>query len=185
VTARTRIGDQATVKLIDASENVPVLFYLPHDVPVLPGKYQWTNFSVGVRSFQGRMLTLQGEVICCSFYDGSALRTQTTLIFRPSLYFEISATHEANLIDLPSGKVDIHLGSADAVINFTPDMQLAVQVQYDNISENFGLSARYRWEYRPGNELFIGVGQSAMISNQGFVAQATQATVRIGQTFRF
>ncbi len=185
VTARTRIGDQATVKLIDASENVPVLFYLPHDVPVLPGKYQWTNFSVGVRSFQGRMLTLQGEVICCSFYDGSALRTQTTLIFRPSLYFEISATHEANLIDLPTGKVDIHLGSADAVINFTPDMQLAVQVQYDNISENFGLSARYRWEYRPGNELFIGVGQSAMISNQGFVAQATQATVRIGQTFRF
>ena len=71
------------------------------------------------------------------------------------------------------------------MVNFTPDMQLAVQVQYDNISENFGLSARFRWEYRPGDELFIGVGQSAMISNQGFVAQATQATIRVEQTFRF
>jgi len=185
VTARSRVGDQATVKLIDAFEYVPVLFYLPHDVPVLPGKYQWTNVNVGVRTFQGRTLTLQADVTCCSFYDGSSVRTVTTLIFRPSIYFEISATHEANLIDLPTGKVDIHLGSADAVVNFTPDMQLALQAQYDNISENFGFSARYRWEYRPGNELFIGVGQSAMISNRGFVAQTTQATIRVGQTFRF
>ena len=108
-----------------------------------------------------------------------------TLIFRPSTYFEITATHEANLIDLPTGTVDIHLATADAAINFTPDMQLALQAQYDNISENFGFSARYRWEYRPGNEIFVGLGQSAQLSNQGFVAQTTQATIRVGQTFRF
>ena len=47
------------------------------------------------------------------------------------------------------------------MINFTPDMQLALQAQYDNISENFGFSARYRWEYRPGDEIFVGIGQSA------------------------
>ena len=65
------------------------------------------------------------------------------------------------------------------------DMQLALQAQYDNISENFGFSARYRWEYAPGDELFIAIGQSAFIGNQGFIAQTTQATVRLGQTFRF
>ena len=71
------------------------------------------------------------------------------------------------------------------MVNFTPDMQIALQAQYDNISENFGLSTRYRWEYRPGNELFVGLGQSALISNGGFIAQVTQATVRLGHTFRF
>ena len=81
---------------------------------------------------------------------------KATLIVRPSIYFEITATYEVNLIDLPTGKVDIHLATADAAINFTPDMQLALQAQYDNISENFGFSARYRWEYRPGNEIFVG-----------------------------
>jgi hypothetical protein len=64
-------------------------------------------------------------------------------------------------------------------------MQLALQAQYDNISENFGFSARYRWEYAPGDELFIAIGQSAIFGNQGFIAQTTQATVRLGQTFRF
>ena len=185
VRARSRIGDQVTFRLIDSFENVPALFFLPRSVPVLPVKYEWTTFNVGVRTFNGRLLTLQADVTCCSFYDGSALHTRSSLIFRPSTYFEITATHEANLIDLPTGNVDIHLATADAAINFTPDMQLALQVQYDNISENFGFSARYRWEYRPGNEIFVGLGQSAQISNQGFVAQTTQATIRVGQTFRF
>jgi hypothetical protein len=36
-------------------------------------------------------------------------------------------------------------------------MQLALQAQYDNISKNFGLSARYRWEYQPGNEIFVAL----------------------------
>lgn len=185
VRARSRIGDQATFRLINSFENVPVLFFLPRSVPVLPGKYEWTNVNVGVRTFNGRLLTLQADLTCCSFYDGSAVLTKAALIFRPSTYFEITATHEANSIDRPTGNVDIHLATADAAINVTPDMQLALQAQYDNISENFGFSARYRWEYRPGNEIFVGLGQSAQISNQRFVAQTTQATIRVGQTLRF
>jgi len=185
VRARSRIGDQVTLSVINSYENVPVPFSLPRDVPVLPGTYEWSNVSVAVRSFSGRLFTLNGDVTCCSFYDGSAVRTRAELIFRPSVYFEITVGHEANLIDLPTGNVDIHLGTMDAVVNFTPDMQLALQAQYDNISENFGFSARYRWEYRPGQELFVGVGQSALISNRGFVAQTTQGTIRLGHTFRF
>jgi hypothetical protein len=92
--------------------------------------------------------------------------------------FEITASYEGNYIELPTGKVDIHLGTADAVINFSPDMQVALQAQYDNISDNFGFSARYRWEYCPGNEIFVGIGQSALIDNRGFVARTTQATIR-------
>jgi hypothetical protein len=185
VSARSRIGDQVTVRLINSFENVPMVFFLPNTVPVLAGKYEWTNVNVGVRTFNGRLLTLQADVTCCRFYDGSAVLTRVTLIFRPSLYFEITAGHEMNPIDLPTGSVDIHLATSDAVVNFTADMQIAVQGQYDNISDNFGLSARYRWEYRPGNELFVGLGQSSLVSDGGLIGQVTQATIRLGHTFRF
>jgi hypothetical protein len=93
--------------------------------------------------------------------------------------------HEANAIDLPTGSVDIHLATADAVVNFTPVMQVALQAQYDNITENLAFSARYRWEYRPGNELFVGAEQSALISNRGVIGQVSQATIRFAHTFRF
>jgi cellulose/xylan binding protein with CBM9 domain len=185
VRARSRTGDQITLRFINSFENVPMLFFLPRNVPVPAGEYDWTNVSVGVRTFNGRLLTVQADLTCCSFYDGSALVTRETLIFRPSVHFEINTGHEANLIDLPTGRVDIHLATTDAVVNFTPVMQIALQAQYDNISENLGFSGRYRWEYRPGNELFVGVGQTALISTRGFSAQMTQATVRFGHTFRF
>ena len=183
--ARSRGGDQITLRLVNSFENVPALFLLPRDVPVLMGKYNWTNFNVGLRSFNGRVLSVQADVTCCHFYDGDAVVTSVQLIFRPSTHFEINVGHEANAIDLPTGGVDIHLATADGVVNFTPVMQIALQAQYDNISENLAFSGRYRWEYHPGNELFVGVGQSALVSNRGFIGQMTQATVRLGHTFRF
>jgi len=185
VRARSRAGEQITVRLVNSFESVPAPFFLPRSVPVHVGTYNWTNVNVGVRTFNGRLLTLQADVTCCRFYDGDALVTQVNLIYRPSTHFEINVGHQANAIDLPTGVVDIHLATADAVVNFTPVMQTALQAQYDNISENFAFSARYRWEYRPGNELFVGVGQSALVSSRGFIGQTTQATIRLGHTFRF
>jgi hypothetical protein len=88
-------------------------------------------------------------------------------------------------IDLPGGDVDIHVLSANGIVNFTPDMQLAIQAQYDNISENFGFLGRFRWEFRPGSEIFIALGQSALIPGQAFRAQATQFSFRIGHTLQF
>jgi cellulose/xylan binding protein with CBM9 domain/uncharacterized protein DUF5916 len=185
VRARSRAGDQITLRLLNSFENVPVPFALPRDVPVLMGKYDWTSVNVGVRTFNGRLLTLQADLTCCRFYDGDAVVTRVNLIFRPSTHFEINIGHEANAIDLPTGAVDIHLATADGVVNFTPVMQFALQGQYDNISENLAFSGRYRWEYHPGNELFVGLGQSALVSNRGFIGQVTQATIRLGHTFRF
>jgi hypothetical protein len=185
VRARSRAGDQITLLLVNAFENVPVRFLLPRDVPVRAGKYDWTNVNVGVRSFNGRVLSVQADLTCCRFYDGDAVVTRLNVIFRPSTHFEINVGHEANAIDLPTGAVDIHLATADGVVNFTPVMQIALQAQYDNISENLAFSGRYRWEYHPGNELFVGLGQSALVSNRGIIGQMTQATIRLGHTFRF
>ena len=79
----------------------------------------------------------------------------------------------------------IFVGILLSVVNFLPDMQLALQAQYDNISQNFALSLRYRWEYEPGQELFVSVGQGAVIPGQTFVPHATQAAIRLGHTFRY
>jgi len=183
--ARSRAGDQLALRLFNSFESVPAPFSLPRDVLVPARQYDWTNVTVGLRTFNGRLLTLQADVTCCHFYDGDAVASRVNVIVRPSTHFEINVGHEANAIDLPTGSVDIRLATADAVVNFTPLMQIALQAQYDNISENFAFSGRYRWEYRPGTELFVGVGQSALISNRGFIEQVAQATVRLGHTFRF
>jgi hypothetical protein len=82
--------------------------------------------------------------------------------------------------------VNIHQLSTDFRLNFTPDMQVFGQIQFDNISQKLALSFRYIWEYEPGQELFASIGQSAVIPGEPtFTPQSTQATVRLGHTFRF
>ncbi len=88
-------------------------------------------------------------------------------------------------ISLPTGHVNIHIASVDAAMNFTPDMQVRLQMQYDNISHNLGYSARYRWEFQPGSELLVTAGDDATVNNLGiYESHLSQFSVRLGHTFR-
>lgn len=64
-----------------------------------------------------------------------AIEASIELDSAPNEYFEIAPGYEATFIDLPAGSVDIHVVEVDSVINFTTEMQLALQAQYDNISQ--------------------------------------------------
>jgi hypothetical protein len=136
-------------------------------------------------SSEARRFAVEAEISCCTFYDGSGIEASIEIGYRPNQYFEIAPRYEISVFDLPQGSVDIHVVSVDSVVNFTPDMQLAIQAQYDNISESFGFLARYRWEYLPGSEFFAALGQSALIPNSRFVMQRTQFAIRLGHTLRF
>jgi len=183
--AASAAGDEIIFKLINSAENVPARFFLPKNVPVLRGAYDWTNVYARFRSFDGRPLQIDAEVTCCSFYNGHSVHTKIGLLYRPNAYFELLPSYEGTSIDLPTGRVDIHLLALETIVNFIPDMSLDIQGQFDNISRNFAFLARYRWEYEPGNELFIALGQGAIIRESAFLAQRSLLTIRLGHTFRF
>ena len=189
VRAAATVGDDVLARLYNDFEAVPDdparPFKIAGKVPVAPGDYEWTNFDVRVRTFNGRPLAATAEIICCNFYNGSSVEAKLTLTYRPNAFFEFVPAYDGTFIDLPAGAVDIHLITVDSVVNFLPDMQLALQMQYDNISRNFGFSARYRWEYEPGNEFFVALGQAGMFEDNRFLAQTTLLSIRLGHTFRF
>ena len=84
------------------------------------------------------------------------------------------------------GDVEIQIFALNLTLNFTPDMQLKTQAQYDNISEGFGMSARYRWEFAPGSELFVALGEGGdLLNGSHYRSSTTQASVRVGHLMRF
>ncbi len=166
-------------------ENVPAVFSLPKNVLVRAGTYNWTNIAPKIQTTTARSYAVTWQVECCSFYNGNYLKSDLTLTFRPNQYFELTPRYIATFIDLPTGYVAIHILSAAGGINFTPDMQILLQAQFDNISKALGFSMRYRWEYEPGNEVFVSFGQSALIPGTTFEPQSSQLSIRLGNTFRF
>jgi hypothetical protein len=181
----TSRNDRAWFSVVDHFMSVPEAFDLPRDVPVPAGDYGWTNLAGRFQTTPARPWQFNVEIECCRFYNGDGLNSEVNLNLRPNQYFALRLGYEGLFISLPTGSVDVHILSLDSVVNFTPDMQLAIEAQFDNISRDFTLSARYRWEYQPGNELFVALGQTAQILGSRFVAQTSLFSVRLGQTFQF
>ena len=177
--------DDFQIELSNTFENIPDgEDFDVADIPVPAGRYDWTNINVSYRGSQGRPLQVVLGFSCCSFFDGDAIETQVELNFRPSEFFEISTEWEATYLDMPNGKVDIHVMTIESAINFTPDVTLELQAQYDNISEEFGFLSRFRWLFAPGSELFISFGQAAVIPGGRFEAERSAFSVRLGHTLR-
>ena len=164
-------------------------FVLPANVVVPVGNYNWTSFFLHINTSQAFPIQIHMDVTCCNYYNGKGFRPRIDFNFRPNEVFEVEASYQPNFIHLPTGHVDIHVGTIDAIVNFTPDMQFAMQTQYDNISGSFGFLGRYRWEFRPGSELFIAVGQAAYVAGRysplvSSELKTTQVSIRLGRTFQ-
>jgi Carbohydrate family 9 binding domain-like len=185
VQAETSGTDMLTVRLLNIYEAVPRVFLLPDNIPVPVGKYEWTNFNLSLETSGGRRVSAIVGITCCSFYDGSTLQTNLQLSYRPSIYLQLEAGWALTRLDLPRGDTDVHVLTAGSLITFTPYMSLVIEAQYDNISQDFGLLARYRWEFVPGDELFVSLGQGATIGDSRFTAERSLFSVRLSHTFRF
>ena len=170
--------------VVNIFENVSDPFEVA-DILVPAGRDTWTNVRATFMSSGARALSIGIDASCCSFYSGDAIETALNTFYRPNEFYEIVAGWEATFLDLPGGKVDIHVLTSTVNVNFTPYMKLDLQVQYDNDSEEFGFLSRYRWEINPGDEFFVAFGQAAQVPGSRFIAQRTQFSVRLGRTFRY
>ena len=180
------VSDQdVAIEAVNSSERLSAPFFAPRNVTVPTGSYDWTNVFVHWQTSVALPLALLSEVTCCSYYNGNAVQGHFQLDYRPNQYYELQTSYDPNFIRLPAGDVDIHVVSINGIVNFTPDMQIGMQAQYDNISGSLGFLARYRWEFLPGSDVLVAVGQSALIPGSQFRPQTTQASIRVTHTLRF
>ncbi|MBI3677916.1 MAG: carbohydrate binding family 9 domain-containing protein [Proteobacteria bacterium] len=181
--AYTNRGDYFLLETWNDRENTP-MFTLPHNIAVPAGQYEWQVFHGRIETALDRSISGIFDVECCGFYGGRLLQTDSEINFQPNETVTLTATHTMQIIDLPTGHVAIHAGSLDFALNFTPDMQVRTQVEYDNISRDLEFSVRYRWEFAPGSELLVVAGDDANFNGRLFASHVSGLSVRLGHTFR-
>ena len=56
---------------------------------------------------------------------------------------------------LPAGTFDVDLASLRIDFALSPTMTLRAISQYNSSTEQFGTSARFRYTYRPGSDIYV------------------------------
>jgi hypothetical protein len=65
------------------------------------------------------------------------------------------AQYTRNEVDLPVGAFEVDLASVRLDLALSPTMTLRSVTQYNSLTEQLGTSARFRYTYSPGSDIYL------------------------------
>lgn len=148
--------------------------------PVRAGTYR--SPTVRAAYTLGSQRQLSGEIGFArgGFYGG----TRTDVGYRGraevTAKFSLEPALSVNRVELPTGHFTATLASTRATLSFTPRMLTAAFLQYNSTSNLLTTNVRFRWEYRPGSEVFLVYSDGRDTLARGFPAFTSR-----GLTFKF
>jgi hypothetical protein len=148
-------GDQAELEIENSAEVLDEEFEVTEELFVPTGSYRFStmraSYELGSRHrATGRLSASRG-----GFYGGT--RTEARYRGRIELTANLSLepTVAFNWIDLPEEALTLRLFGGRTTWTITPRMLASALVQYNSQDGALSSSLRFRWEYRPGSELFF------------------------------
>lgn len=176
-------GDEWRVEFKNSYEHLDEPFEIADGVTLPVGAYRFNDvegrYTIGPqRRVNGTVFAGGGE-----FFDGTRsevgyrgrVGVTSRLGIEPGLSF--------NWVDLPEGSFFAQLLTARVTYNLSPRQAVMALVQYNSESAVIGVNVRFRWEYRPGSDLFVvynegrdsslGVNRSSL-SGRSFVVKFTR-----------
>ena len=149
-------SDTASVAYTDSFERLVRPFAIAPGITLPVGSYDFHTTRLGYVGGQQRPYS--GEVVYefGTFYNGdrqSIALNSARLQITPQVSLEPSLS--VNRVDLDQGSFTATVVRTRATYTITPRMFMSGIVQYNTAGSSFGSNVRFRWEYRPGSELFV------------------------------
>jgi hypothetical protein len=92
-----------------------------------------------------------------------------------------------NWVDLAEGSFVAKLLTARVTYNLSPRKTMAALVQYNSAGDVIGANLRFRWEFRPGSDLFVvyNEGRDTSFGVRRSELSARSFAIKITRLFRF
>ncbi|GAB4522187.1 MAG: hypothetical protein Kow00133_09570 [Amphiplicatus sp.] len=187
--AENHAGDSVELRVEQGFLDIRETFDIADTVLVAPGEYRFTQYEVELELTEARAYAAGVEVRWGEIYDGDILAIEAAISAKPSRHVRLAAEYEYSKFSLPPGEVGVHVAALAATFAFSPTISLKTDIQYDNISEEFTLFSRFRWEPTPEREIFLSFGHTAILESErfpgAFRSEVSSLALRFGQRLRF
>ena len=153
-------------------------------VPV--GEYRFTTGRVAYVFGQQRPISGSALFERGGYYNGERTtigfnRARLNVTRRLSLEPSVSL----NRITLPGERFTIKVAGTRTTYTLTPLMFVSALVQYNSSTKTVSANARFRWEYRPGSELFVVYNEERDSATPGFPDSRNRGViVKVNRLFR-
>jgi hypothetical protein len=149
-------SDRFAVGISDDYEFLSAPFAIARGVRIPAGAYAFTTGRIGYNFGQQRPLS--GNVLFerGTFYDGDRTTltvNRTHVNVTPQLSLEPSLS--INWVHVDRGSFTARVAGSRVTYTVTPLMFASAFVQYNSSTNTVSANLRFRWEYRPGSELFL------------------------------
>lgn len=180
-----KYGDFVNIWVNDASETYDAPFAIRPGIVIPTGKHSWNAAQFQMGTARSRPVDVYVRWRHGGFLTGDADDYQLTVGYRPSNKLQFNLNGSVRDIRLPQGDFQVRLASAKVVYTFSPDLQVSLLGQYDNLSEQLGVNFRLKWIVQPGNEVFFIIDQGYDTSLDRFRPTQNNTSMKAAWTFRF
>jgi hypothetical protein len=178
-------SDVATVEYTRSFEWIEDAFPIS-GVRIAPGSYHFQDLK---GTYQlGNQHPVSGTFTLArgSFWGGrkTEIGYRGRLDFSYRFYMEPGIT--LNVLDLPLGEVTTKLVSTRATYSFSPRVFTSALVQFNSSANSLSGNYRFRWEYRPGSDLFVVYSDGRDTTVRGYPELMNRTfVIKATRLFRF
>ena len=159
-------------------------FTIADQATVQAGDYEFSRLALSYETSIQKPLAIETELRIGEFWDGDIQQYEGGLVWRASPMVSLSATINESHIQLPEADFVTQVATARLNLKFTPDISWRTLGQYDNLSDSVGINSRFRWIFKPGNEVFLVVNQGVDME-ENWKPTTHESQVKFAWTFRY
>ena len=154
---RTQFDSGAAINIMynRRFERLDIPFQVASDVVIDPGKYRFYDLRLSYNSDPSRSFTYSVNYGPQTFFDGDRTDMSLRAGVRVTDKLATSARFSRSDIDLPAGSFTADIGSFQIDYAFSPAVSLRTLTQYNSAADQWSTSARFRYIYRPGSDIYI------------------------------
>jgi hypothetical protein len=124
-------------------------------VPINPGDYRFHDWNVMFNSDPSRRLFYRLSWQPQTYYGGDRQDYSATLGLRVTSQLATQASFSRNDVSIPNGEFTADIGSLQIDYAFSPTISLRSLTQYNSLSDQWSTSARLRYIFRPGSDIYV------------------------------
>lgn len=184
---QNQVGDSLELSHNVRRENLLEPFEISDGLFIDTGLYRFSDSQLEIRSSNARDADIEFTLRSGDIYTGTLKGADIEASWRPSKHFVGSVSYEVDFVDLPQGKFQNRVTSANLATTFSNTLSWVNLLQFDNVSNEFGIDSRFHWTPQPGRNVYFVISHN-MIRDETldrFNSTETGLTAKVDYTFRF